>query len=76
LPDSLITLRKKPVQPAYVGTRSAFLELPWESDQVVFSLQAVSSGVNTLILSATFEVHQGYPGPALGQSQFNNRAAD
>jgi hypothetical protein len=37
---------------------------PGESDQVVFSLQAVSSGVITLILSATFEVHQGYPGPA------------
>lgn len=37
---------------------------PGGSDQVVFSLQAVASGATTLVLSASFEVHQGYPGPA------------
>jgi hypothetical protein len=37
---------------------------PGQSDTVEFELSAISGGQATLMASASFEVHLGYPGPA------------
>jgi hypothetical protein len=37
---------------------------PGESDVITYTLQVVGAGVITLNITASFEVHLGYPGPA------------
>jgi hypothetical protein len=37
---------------------------PGQSDTITYTLQVVGAGVITISISASFEVHLGYPGPA------------
>ena len=37
---------------------------PGQSDETAFVLHAVSAGQATITASASFEIHEGYPGPA------------